>query len=284
MAGYLLFAHTLTPLHCGVGQQVGIVDLPVAREAVTGWPYVPGSSIKGVLRDQAQRAGWKEDDLREIFGSGPEETAREGSVSFPDLLVLAWPVRSLYGTFTWTTCPFALARLERDGAPRWEGLSGIGKARMWTTSTSKVAEAGEAILEDLPFTVEGPENTETVDSLAKWIASQVFEEDKAWQSLFQERFAVIDDDTFSYLSFIGTDVRARVRIGQTGTVEPGALWYEEAVPAETIFVAPVLTTSTTKQPSEDIYQKLRNLVSTPIQLGGGVSVGRGMIRLYLRKV
>ncbi|MCS7269380.1 MAG: RAMP superfamily CRISPR-associated protein, partial [Geminicoccaceae bacterium] len=43
--------HALSPLHAGTGQAAGIVDLPIARMKATGIPFVPGSSIKGVLRD-----------------------------------------------------------------------------------------------------------------------------------------------------------------------------------------------------------------------------------------
>ena len=51
--GYLI--HALSPLHAGVGQGIGLVDLPIAREATTNHPLLPGSSVKGVLRAEAQR-------------------------------------------------------------------------------------------------------------------------------------------------------------------------------------------------------------------------------------
>jgi CRISPR-associated protein Cmr4 len=47
----LLYLFTRTPLHVGAGSAVGAIDQPIQRERHTGFPLIPGSSIKGVLRD-----------------------------------------------------------------------------------------------------------------------------------------------------------------------------------------------------------------------------------------
>jgi CRISPR-associated protein Cmr4 len=36
-----------TSVHCGASRSTGIIDLPVARESATGYPFIPGSSFKG---------------------------------------------------------------------------------------------------------------------------------------------------------------------------------------------------------------------------------------------
>lgn len=41
----------VSPLHAGTGRSADIIDLPIARMRSTGIPFVPGSSLKGVLRD-----------------------------------------------------------------------------------------------------------------------------------------------------------------------------------------------------------------------------------------
>ncbi|HCW51693.1 MAG TPA: hypothetical protein DGR79_06470, partial [Clostridiales bacterium] len=67
-ASRVFWIHALTPLHVGAGQGVGFIDLPVMREKATGWPIVPGSTVKGVMRglfeDSARRGGTGE-------GTGP---------------------------------------------------------------------------------------------------------------------------------------------------------------------------------------------------------------------
>jgi CRISPR-associated protein Cmr4 len=49
----LLFIHALSPLHAGTGQSIGAIDLAIARDRATQFPYLPGSSLKGSLRDVA---------------------------------------------------------------------------------------------------------------------------------------------------------------------------------------------------------------------------------------
>ena len=38
-----------TSIHPGTGRSTGVVDLPVAREAATDYPFIAGSSLKGAL-------------------------------------------------------------------------------------------------------------------------------------------------------------------------------------------------------------------------------------------
>ena len=60
----LLFIHALTGVHPGGGTALGVVDLPVQRERHTQWPMIPGSSLKGVLRDTCRLA--LGDDRRDL--------------------------------------------------------------------------------------------------------------------------------------------------------------------------------------------------------------------------
>lgn len=47
----IYWLHALTPTHSGIGRGVGYIDLPLDREALTGWPVVRGSAFKGVWAD-----------------------------------------------------------------------------------------------------------------------------------------------------------------------------------------------------------------------------------------
>jgi CRISPR-associated protein Cmr4 len=49
----MLYLYVETPLHAGSGTSLGVVDLPVQRERVTGYPLVQSSGIKGKLRAEA---------------------------------------------------------------------------------------------------------------------------------------------------------------------------------------------------------------------------------------
>jgi CRISPR-associated protein Cmr4 len=109
----LLFVHTLSPLHAGTGQGVDVIDLPIAREKATGIPYLPGSSVKGVLRDACT-------DLHtQKIVFGPENinnagSAYAGAAHFSDARLVLMPVRSVAGTFAYVTSPYLLGRLTRD--------------------------------------------------------------------------------------------------------------------------------------------------------------------------
>lgn len=114
MQAKLYFVHALTPLHAGTGQGVGVIDLPIAREKATGIPYLPGSSVKGVLRDASKSS----DSAATIAVFGPETenaSAHAGALQVADARLLLLPVRSLRGTYAWVTSPLLLRRFQRDG-------------------------------------------------------------------------------------------------------------------------------------------------------------------------
>ena len=70
---YLL--HALSPLHAGTGQSVGLIDLPIARLRATNIPYVPGSSLKGVLREA--RRSLPPEEWEALFGPLREPTGHD---------------------------------------------------------------------------------------------------------------------------------------------------------------------------------------------------------------
>ena len=66
MQARLFHLHALSALHCGTGRSAGVVDLPMARARATQMPIVPGSALRGVLRQQVtDRAG---EDAETLFG------------------------------------------------------------------------------------------------------------------------------------------------------------------------------------------------------------------------
>ena len=109
-----------TPIHPGAGRSTGFVDLPVARESITEYPVIVGSSLKGALKDRAREkwpgkkteTGEKELSPEVAKGFGKQDDA--GSLIVSDARLLLLPVRSLTGQYKWATCPYLLERLARD--------------------------------------------------------------------------------------------------------------------------------------------------------------------------
>ena len=59
----MYWLQAITPLHVGAGKGVGFIDMPIIREKVTTWPFVPGSAVKGVLRDYFTQYAKQEKNL-----------------------------------------------------------------------------------------------------------------------------------------------------------------------------------------------------------------------------
>jgi len=279
----MLFLHALSPLHAGIGQGVGAIDLPVAREKATGLPYLPGSSLKGVLRDACKNG----ETRKKVFGPD-KDSAHEhaGSVQFSDLRLLLLPVRSLRGTFAWATSPYILRRCLRD----MENITGLDKIleiplpdiidRCYVPDNGSVITLDDyrVIFEDLDFNAEPDKN---VRAWAEWIGKQIFPGDNNWQKMLAARFCVVHDDVMGFLLETATEVFARIRLCEKAkTVENNALWYEEALPAETILSGLVFATPVKAGP-EEVFTTLEGLMKKPLQLGGKATVGRGLSRLWM---
>lgn len=269
------FLQALTPVHPGTGQaSSALVDLPVAREAATGFPIIPASSLKGVLRDGR---GLDKDDesleaqeARKVFGYAgrKQETdiSQAGELVLTDARLLLLPVRSYAGTFALITCPLVLQRLERDAEAL--GLSlGLPRASLdkeEALAGSAVQHEKKLILEDLDLKMSGP-----ADGLAQALSGLVFGREEPY---LMERLALVSNDVFGYFCQTGLEVIARVRLeSETKTVAKGALWYEEAIPAEAIFSFFALSKNAAH---------FAEITARPyLQVGGETSVGRGLLRV-----
>jgi len=295
MQARMLFLHALSPLHVGTGQGLGVIDLPVAREKGTGIPIVPGSSLKGVLRAAAP------DDKRvKVFGPETNQaSAHAGSVQIGDLHLLFLPVRSLRGTFAWVTSPFLLQRFARDMTwiePKYRlsvhAVPKVGHTeiclvpnqpksvltmRVKVKEDEEEKEKDKVILEDLDL------HPAPNEDLAKWadvLAPRVFT-DKTWQGLFKERVCLVHDNVMRFLLDTALEVTTRIRLDeQTKTVKSRMLWYEEALPAETI-MAGLVVVSPVKATEQEIQAVFQQVTQKPLQLGGNATVGRGLCQLSL---
>jgi CRISPR-associated protein Cmr4 len=299
MNARLLFVHALSPLHAGTGQGVGVIDLPIAREKATNLPYLPGSSLKGTMRDAL--SGEINDDLRcKLFG--PEnDKAKEyaGSVQFSDQRLFLLPVRSLVGTFAWTTSPYILQRLLRDAESAGGTDAPTGVPRPATlghcilTKETGVLSSDSVYLEDLDLNSDADaDQRQLATTWATWIGQQVFPGTDAasdeWRKMLSARFCVVHDDAMSFLLETATEVTARIKLqDDTKTAQDGALWYEEALPTESILYGLVVATPVRRFEDEldntRIFNAIAMLASYPMQFGGKATVGRGFCRMQMQQ-
>ena len=152
----LFYLHAITSLHPGSGTALGVVDMPIQRERHTGWPVIPGSSIKGVLRDACRRKNGDDPLLDVAFGKGGESDSYSGALSLTDARILAFPVRSMKGVFAWVTCPQALRRYRRDADIAGKKIVlpelNIGEGRALAAEGSPLRSSqGKIVLEEFVF-------------------------------------------------------------------------------------------------------------------------------------
>jgi len=291
MHSRLFHLHTLSALHCGTGQSVGVVDLPIARARATQLPIVPGSSLRGVLR---QEIGARDPDLeRALFGP---RTIKDNAGSFAGALavgdahLLAMPVRALAGILCYVTSPFILRRYARDladvglNSPEIPSPANREHALVPTDSVNLIDNT--LVLEDLDL---GVQRNALTQEWAKTIAALIHPDNTGHgQTDFIERFAILPDDILGYLSETATELRTRISIDQdTGTVKKGALWFEEHLPAESVLWG-LYALSNSNEPGKPKRADAlaQALPSGPalLQLGGQAGVGRGLVRLLTQEV
>jgi CRISPR-associated protein Cmr4 len=299
----VLGLYTETPLHCGAEGGTGYVDLPIQRERHTQYPVIPGSTIKGVLRDELTL---DEAARRKVFGEGEEETPTPaeggekakkpgipGSVSFGDGILVAFPVRSSGAPFHWVTCPFALERAFRLVAPSGVKLENVPKGQAW----AKQGE-GDVLLEEIRVTRKPrPEFFDGDDSGLAHLLKLLPSGDgfDYTRQIFPERLLVISDEDFKELVETGTEIVTRIKLNILGTTRnledadledlpeeerlkvtkkdrEGNLFVEEILPPETLFLAPLR--------AEKVSDTLTEAFKKPvIRLGGDETIGRGVTHM-----
>ena len=289
---YLL--KVLTPLHIGAGQGLGHVDLPIVREAHTNFPYIPGTSLKGALRNleinQVARArgekpsqveerltknkfDQKEEDilrLAKIFGVAGEgaEEGKEvgaGKVLFSDAFIVLFPVKSAKGIFSLTTCPYVINRFfELLGIEQRVNEVLEGKVKVLSTKDHRNLINNKLLLEEFVFEAE---ESEELKKFVELVGTFVGEENK-------RRIVCVNDTDFMDFVSNYTEVQTHIRINpDTGTVDRGALWTEEYVPAESIFAFSLV-----------FLEEVDFTPPTTFHLGGDITTGKGFVKVQRLEV
>ena len=260
-----------TFIHPGAEQTGGIVDLPVARERATNYPFIAGSSLKGALLDAAEQRNKRNGaddgnlDLKRIFGKADQA----GNLLVSDARLLLLPVRSLTSSWRWATCPHLLERLSRD--LRRSGGNQVVDKTPCVASGSCLATNGKAgeklYLEERNFAYANP-----AANLEKWIEiiSQLIDDANA-QNRLEERLVVLHDDDFAWFATNGLAVQARNELNEKKTSKN--LWYEETLPPDTLMYALLVERNSdagSLKPIQSIFQNRPYL-----QVGGNETVGQG---------
>lgn len=286
----MYWLQTITPLHVGAGKGIGFVDMPIMREKITDWPLVPGSAVKGVMRDHFEHKKIDENTMNCVFGKKTsDDSSNAGSLVLTDAHIVCMPVRSLYGTFAYVTGPLVLERLRRDleaagyqdlpETPSPENEQAFLSSQSAVGSEDKTVSGNKIFFEDLDF--EAKKDLDT-DKWARKLAGILFPPGDAWQDIFTQRFVILSNDCFTFLAETGTEVAAHIRIeDETKIVAKGGLWYEEALPAEVILAGLAWCDRVFGKTDLTEEKILRDFCPEPgldLQIGGKTTVGKGRVK------
>lgn len=265
--------YLITPTHVGSGQASGAIDLPIVREGHTGYPVLPSTAVKGVLRRQApdsSRENW--------FGPEPpkkgdaDKKLVPGQLVFTDGHLLAFPVRALHTAFVWITCPLVVERWHRMRSVLRLDVPPLAISKNVATFDVK----GPIVVEDVSL---DPAEVRSSDGFLKEVASRwarLMPSDQGrLRSRFEANLLCVDDTTFADLVRRATPVNARVQLSENKTTTDGGnLWYEETLPPDCLFSAMVTHRNGNASAVEAFARHMTSV--SRVQIGGNETVGQGM--------
>ena len=302
MTEFLLYLYAESPVHTGAADSLDLLDLPVQREAATGYPVIWGQSLKGALRQAASDdADWGRDLVESVFGSAIRERGENGGtirglLAVGDAQLVAMPVPTLHSTFAWITSEIALGRLARKYAvlrqddipavPEVAPDAGLAANETWTRSA-----AGGEVLGPYVLSLGAGPDPDLAGWAARLAADAVLPGDP--EDPARAGFTPFADKLRRDLVLAGshivppllrecTEQAVRVQLSTSSkTVENGP-FYSEYLPAETILAASL----TLRQPGGDDaaarHEKHRSALRTLLhgqllQVGGDETLGKGLV-------
>ncbi len=259
-----------TSIHPGAGQSSGVVDLPVAREAATDYPVVPGSSFKGALLGLARQKKADgtdriaESERKRIFG----EQDNAGALLVSDARLLLLPVRSLSSACKWVTCPHLLERFARDrhraGDPAALPQFSVEEGHYLGTGSRNL------FLEERQFSDGKP----LPDGLTEAIGSLIAH--ASTRTRLPEQLVILHDNDFVWFARHGLAVQARNVLHEDKKTSKN-LWYEETIPPDALFYT--LLAERQNGALEAVAGLFKDRAF--LQVGGNETVGMGWFAVAL---
>ncbi len=274
--GYL---YSLAPIHCGGEGDLGNI-LEIAREVHTDFPYAPGSSVRGSLRDEVasiQPDGRQMAD--NLFGKELDGNGQMGvhQVWFGDARLLWVPMRTMSmnggrDVFTWVSCHSLirdhalLAKLKAVPFPNYP----VGT----TPGNYMVADAQ---IEVKNFS---PEQRNAIALAGNWHPNLAGAVQPTWDA----NRIVLPDADFQVLMehSLWTQVRNKIQDAKNGAGQAGSaevFWTDVCIPRDTILYYSWGYSLPEKNPITLAHHNLLlNVLKGLFQVGGQANVGRGWVQ------
>lgn len=270
---------TLSNLHVGAGgDNYGIIDNLVQRDAATGFPCIHASSLKGAFREyfvKDLKKGANDPFVEHVFGSeksdqpeekdgtaenNPDESANKkpekktfpGKYRFMQADIISLPVRAYEKTpYLNITCKAAIENIQAIHAP--DVIADLDAV---------------AVLSNVHFTSNN--GAIKIEPLETSINMYNINPPK---EILGDKPAIVTDEVFiEAVSDFGLPVIARNKLNN-GQSEN--LWYEQVLPRQTKLLFYVLVPK--NDSNFDEFKK--EIQANPIQIGGNGSVGYGICKI-----
>ncbi len=255
---------TITNLHMGdIGSAVNIIDKSVQKDAVTEYPTIYATSLKGALRNAAApyNAAQSEEkiNLKTVFGDTNADGAWKGKYRFNDAHLLFYPIRSDHRPYYLAVSPMLLEQALQimEIAGKMEKAIEIIEAFKEQRETDKLyvsGVTGDVLVGNIFVGVN--ENAEDVNAA------------KALLGLFNIKnepglLYLSDWEMSEHLEQLPVIARNQLNNGISAN-----LWYEEFVPRKTVFL-----TLISRECEDTGFDKM---LKEPFQMGANATVGYGL--------
>lgn len=244
------WAEVQTPLLSGAGEGHGVADISLQRDSILGIPKVDGSVWRGAVSEE--------------YSAMPR-----GTVSFSDLRLLLYPVKSSEGLYTLITCPGCVDRFIREMI--WYGhldqsyenflrVSGgyvsDGEIKMWEPHHKFM------ILEDMPY---------KVSPLATGDWGNPFR-NTGLEEKYIEKIGIVSDEDFIHFVWKETERIHRI------DVEKNYLFTEEYLPEKSILYGVVNEfTDLCDHTSSSIFSDVLSKKIFGLYMGKNTTLGKGRV-------
>ncbi len=262
-----------THIHSGVGQSTGALDLPVARERTTHYPFIPGSGVKGAFRVWAkEQAGMNDKDIGTLFGKEGQADSDAGGVGgagnllCSDARLLLLPVRCLSDAYKWVTCPALLKRFARDckraEVPCPMTIPDPGDKKYFGHDNQ-----GDWLgLEEREFKYKGGVDDTIIQAIKPVVGGD--------EVNLKNRLVILSNKDFTWFARYALPIMARNKLDENKIVVGGALWYEESLAPDTVMY--VLFGE--RESAVDTI--IKAIETAPyVQIGGNETIGQGWFKM-----
>lgn len=254
----------ITNLHMGdIGSAVSIIDKSVQKDAVTEYPTIYATSLKGALRNAAapynaaQTQNEEKIDLKTVFGDTNADGAWKGKYRFNDAHLLFYPIRSDHRPYYLTVSPMLLEQALQimEIAGNKYAIEIIKEFKKRETKKLYVgSENGEVLVGNISVGVN--ENADAVDAAKKLLGLFNIENEPGLLYLS-------DREMSEHLEQLPVIARNQLNNGISAN-----LWYEEFVPRKTVFL-----TLISRECEDTGFDKM---LKEPFQMGANATVGYGL--------